>query len=517
MLRLILIFCVSLVPLHAKAVEINEQGAQTLQKSFQNLLDYQKTINEAFGSVRVMYDGDLTVSQEEGYYAITLPHIFLQSPTVENHTEDMVFDMGVITVNAMPDEKPGYWKATMAFPSQMTMSDKTPNNANDDFTVTFGEQETMAIFNDKLGYFTKMNVNLSDIGFKAGEKDPGISVGGIQLYTNLSEENGDTFSGPGHILFSDLLIGPPEQKNTVKMGELKLDFTMNGFKLPTLQEYQQKLLKHAATFQSLNKLEEDGNTEAIDGENLINMITDLYDFDMDGFSFQYNIKGLDVSMNDKEKPEDIKSVKIESAFAGMGLNGLKAPKGTLSIKSGYNNVAVLPEIPEQKSLFPQNVNFDIEAKNIPYNTLTELAQTTGKSIAQNPESAQMVGLGVLMRIPALLSQSGTEIVVKNNGIENETYAINLDGKIITDLTALMGFSAKFKAVFEGIDNLINIYEKNENLENMGDTDKILKTLKSVGTEETGPNGKPAHVFVLETTPEGKALINGQDATTLFAE
>ena len=55
------------------------------------------------------------------------------------------------------------------------------------------------------------------------------------------------------------------------------------------------------------------------------------------------------------------------------------------------------------------------------------------------KNAQMVGLSVLMRLPALLSQAGTKIIVKDNGIQGQIYDFGLNGSLTTDITAMMEF------------------------------------------------------------------------------
>ena len=48
---------------HANAAEINNDGAQALKAVFQDLLDYEKTVSESFGTVNISYEGALSVEQ----------------------------------------------------------------------------------------------------------------------------------------------------------------------------------------------------------------------------------------------------------------------------------------------------------------------------------------------------------------------------------------------------------------------------------------------------------------------
>ncbi len=505
-----------LIPLNAMALEINDKGAQTLKTSFQNMLDYQKTVNEAFGATIIDYDGELTVTQEAEFYLVTLPHIKARSPEAVKDTEDFVFDIGVITIQMIQDEKDGYWKSLLYVPNQMTMLDKI---TDDKLVIGFGKQEIMAIFNDRLGYFTKIDMNLSELIFNTGdEEDLGISLDEAKIYVNTSENDNGKFSGPGYLLIKNLVVSPADEDETVKIGELKFDFNMSNVKYPTLLDYKEKFQKHTETFKSLSEIEESTNVEDINGQNVMDMIFDLYNFEMDGFGFQYSLKNMEITSNDtSDKDADFTSFKLDSAFMGFSFDGLGDDKGTMQIRTGFDTINIQPSDDEIKEIMPQSLNLNIKAQNIPYNALTKMAQTSAKSIAENPESVQMVGLGLLMRLPAILSQSGTQIVVENNGIKNDVYDIKLDGKVLTDLTAIMGFSAKFKALFSGLDDLMAI--ANKHAANDGDyTAKFIGMLKTLNKlKELGKLEGSAYAYEFEATPEGKFLLNGQDASTISFE
>ncbi len=517
MLRLIFtLFLLILIPVNAMAIEINDQGAAKLKSSFQKILDYQKTSNEAFGSMLVLYDGEIKVKQEKEFYAVTLPRISFKSLKSESQAKEFTFDIGVITLNMMPDDTAGYWKTALSIPNEMTLSDET----EEDIVISFQDQKIIALFNEELGYFTKINMNLSNISIKEGIEDMGINFGGAQFYTNLSENENGKFSGPTHLALKGLDIKSPEGSGHVKLGEAKFSFSIKNFTLDTLQEYSMKFKKHADTFQLLNALEQpDADIENINSDNVVDMILDLYNFDMDGFNFEYSIKDLKITPDDNG---EFNTLGLGLASIGFGLDGLNSEKGSLHIKTGYSAINIEPSNPEYSDILPQNINFDIKAQNIPYTVLSELGTNSIKSIAKNPDMATMAGMGILMKLPAILSQSDTQIIIEDNGIKNEIYELTLDGNIVTDLTAMMSVSAKFTAMFKGLDKLLSISKERSNAENENsaafeELSKILEKMKTIGKSETAANGKSAYSFEFETTPEGKMLLNGQDASTISFE
>ncbi len=513
-----ILFAFILIPLNtAQATEINQQGADRLKSYFQKLLDYQKNINDTIGSVQIEYKGELTVKPQSTYYTATFPHIFIKAPKIEGVPDDSaVFDVGVIKINAMPDDKKGYWKTVITLPSKMTLRGKDPN---DDFSVLFKDQRSIALFSEKIGYFTKLDMNISGIKFQSSNQDTGINIGGLQIYSKMEDQTGaGLFSGPGHLLISDLNIAPPQELETIRAKELRVDFTAQDMNLPTLKEYEDKILKHVETLNSL----QGSDIDNVKNTDILDMIIDMYSFDLNGFSLGYSLKGFSLTSKSKDASKKSSSVNLGSAFLKFGFGDIKSETGKMFIKTGYDKLEILPIDPEYKDIMPQNINIDIKALKIPYGALTKVVTNTAKAIAANPDSAQMAGIGVLMRLPALLSQAGTKISVEKNSIKNEIYNITLDGKILTDISAITGFKAQFKAIFGGLDNLISVAKKhaaNKNSKNSTNFANIasgLENIKSAGKKQKGSKGKDVYVYDIKATPEGKFLINGKESSTVLA-
>lgn len=516
-----ILFVMLLLPLNVMAAEINVQGAQKLKASFGDILAYQKEVNEAFGSVRVIYEGELSVKQESDYYTITLPRILLKNPQIvpaevgeETNTEDQTFDMGIISINAMPDEQAGYWKTVWTLPESMTMSSET----DEDFTISFGSQNIIALLDDTLGYFTKMNMNLSDVHFKVGDQDTGASIGNLQLYINFDKNDAGTFSGPGHFLISNLVVVKPEDGVSIKTEELKISSTVAGLALPTLLEYKAKLLKHADVFKSLEKMDDENDADSIDSQSVMDMILDMYDIDMGSLSIKYALKNMEIVSTAEDKDDDLDSVKIGSAFIEFGSDNINSESGTLHIKMGHDALDIQSENPETLSVsLPTHTNLDIRAENIPYLTLSRMVKNSAASLVKNPDSAGIVGFTALMKLPAILSQANTQLIVKDNSMKNDVYDVSLNGVVTTDMIAALGFSAKFQTIFKGLDDLLTKIPRDPENKNFMNTIKNLETLKSIGKTSTDENGETVYTFDFEASPQGSFTLNGQDTSTIHFE
>lgn len=513
-MKRLLITCITMLTFATPsfASNSNDQSAENLKKAFQAILDYQKTVHEAFGDIKLTYGGEVSVVQEPTYYTITLPKILISaSEKEEGQNSEEIFHIDQITINAMPDEKEGYWKTVMTLPTEL----KLGKNEETAFVVSFAEQRNIGLFSEKLGYFTKMDMNMSDIKFSMAGEETGVSLGGAQIFTNLEDDDEGRFSGPGHVTINNLVIAPPGEDEMIKMSEFKVDFALNDALIPTLQEYQNKFLKHADTFKALQNINpDDAEATAANGQAFIDMLLDLYNFDMDGFSFAYSAKDIKAESDDVKKTFSLGSGKI-----GFGFDGLKSEKGNLNIEIGYNDIKAVSIEKDLKQALPQTGKIDVKAINIPYTSLFQIFSSTASAIAQDPTSAQMAAMGIVMRLPAVLGQAETKVIFEDNGLQNDIYNLNVNGNIATDLSSIVGFGAKFNAVFEGMDALLSAMQSSvkEEEPNKGRDDFIdgLSKWKAVGQETTGPNGKPAYSFDIETTPAGQILINGQDASAVL--
>ncbi len=499
----------------AKAMETNPEGAEKLRASFQDMLDYQQTVNKAFGSIKIEYQGNLHVEPSDGFYAITFPYIKISSvePTEEKAKEKFtnpVFDIGVIKVNAVATEKSGYWQTTWALPSEMKMSD----DSGEDFIISFKDQNIVAVLNEKLGYFTKINSILSSISFIDGGKDTGLSIGSIKALTNLDEGSNNKYAGPFQVAINDITIAPPESGDITTLDSFSFEGNVADMTLPSLSEYKQKIMQHSDVFESLGTIEKEEDIEGLDQQKITDMLFDLYDFDMSSFNFHYGIKGLNVKSAPSKTKTVLENFSLGSADFGFGFENLNSESGTMSIAIGYKEMNSESEDSEYSDFIPKTLRFDMKAQKIPYATLTQVAQNSMKSVIQTPETAQMVGVGLMMKIPAVLSQAGTEIIFNNNGFGNDIYDFYSEGKMSADLTAAMGFTAQFVTVFDGLDTVISMMKENPEHE---DTLKTLTKMKEIGAlQDDGSHGN-AYKYDLQAHADGSITINGKSTKELFPE
>lgn len=515
------------------AQTIDAKGEETLKTLFQDFLDYQKTTNDAFGGLTFHYEGDLQVNQADTYYEVKLPVITVKPPKIEGQfdEESVMMKIDAIRINAVPAED-GLWTTTWTFPKRLTL--KGENSAND-FHIEFGDQKTVGVLSESLGYFTKMNMNVYDINFKVGDAPIGTTVGGVNLFSNFakSEKQPDDgsktrYTGPFNITFSDIVIAPPNDPEVVKIGEFKVTSTLSDAALPTLKEYEATILKHKDTFSSLNIDPNDPDAaQNLDNSKILDMIIDLYNIDMSGFDFAYTVKGMSylADQNSENRPFD--EMTLDNASFSLGTKNMDSEAGNIMLETKYDGLKVVGENKDELStLSPNALKFNLNAENVPFTTLSKLASTTLRAIAENPDSAQFAAMGIMFKLPAIFAQAKTKLNINDNYANAQDYEISLDGEVLTDLTAMTGFIAKFTSVFAGMDTVITkitAFEQKQNAANDNENGEaseftpssMLKTLLSLRKIAKPTNKTGAYQFEFEATPEGQFLLNGQNAAEVL--
>lgn len=520
----------TLLPFQAGAAEINAAGADQLKGMLSRILADQKEVNKAMSHVDLVYTGDILVEPKDTYYAVTLPKIevkladdFGQPPTPPGTTPapaptapDFLVDLGVTSINAIPDEKPGNWKMAVAIPA--TISVKAMNNTA--VNINIGEQNMAGLFNEKYGYFTKVDANYKNITVNLAEngQNSSFKLGEISVLSNFEEDAEARLTGPANVKVGNLEITDPANGVDVKLGALTVDATLTRYKAMTSGEYKEKMLALASVIQNLQNVDPASPPPANDAQKMLDSIMAFYD--MDGFNVRYGINNLAVNNAKPATPTDFKNLNIASAFFGMGLENVKSETGNVNMKFGYSGVTADPIDPSYKGVIPEDVNLDITAQKIPMQSIWTLSNNTVQGIAANPEIASMAGFGLLMKLPAMLSQAGTQIIVKDNYAKSSLYNTTLNGTVTADMNAVNTVTAKFNGVFEGLDELLAVVQTNAqntalpNSQEFADMLPNLEMLKTYGKAGTGPSGKPGYTYDLEVTPQGAMLLNGQDLSAL---
>ena len=233
------------------------------------------------------------------------------------------------------------------------------------------------------------------------------------------------------------------------------------------------------------------------------------------FQIAYTVKDLSMLRNNKETGTT-DTIQFDNALIGMDVGGFLSNKVFLNFMLGYDGLTA-SNMGLPKDIMPSDVNVNLGFVNLPLKELSTIGQNAAKTIADNPDSKGMVGLSLMMRLPALLSQAGTQAKINNSYIGNQDYRFNVGGSVLANVAAVTGATAVANGTFKGLDTLINrtqYYEQTE-ASNKEQYEKLLQQLfflKAVGQKSGGGD---TYLYKFELTPSGQMLLNGQDAQSVL--
>ncbi|MCB1592531.1 MAG: hypothetical protein KDI90_08790 [Alphaproteobacteria bacterium] len=516
---------IAFVPFKAQAAQIDAEGAAHLKEVFKNLLQDQKEINEVFGSIEVIYTGEVSVEPKGEYYAVVLPKISfgpgaklkeaMGGPDAQGTAPEapaFSMDLGQAAINAVPDDKQGYWKMTVALPSSMSFGVANEMAMN----INIGEQNTSGLFHEASGNFLKMNSLLKDVKFSmtANGSTHDFAIPEFKVNTNLEEDGQGHVSGPTTIRASGMQFDIPDEHAKVSLGALQLNANISKYRLIPMSEYKAKIMTFGEKLASFEKAAETGQPpSATEIEEMINAALALNDYE--GINFAYSLENLEFAANppqdDFKQGEDIKNLKIASGIFGMGLEGLKSETASLNVNFSYSGVSVEPTPQGYEGIIPDSAKFDVTAGKIPLQSIWTAGMNAGKAALANPDTGPMAAMGLMMQVPMMLTQAGTEISVKDNFVNAKDYKATLNGNVKADVSAIMQFVADFKGRFEGLDGLLAKAQANANNPDMPNAYEFQDIASQLSMlKEYGAASGNGYDFDIKVTPDGKATVNGKE-------
>lgn len=481
----------------------NAEDALRLKQSLQKLLDMEKKLEStmSLGNLDIIYNGELMVTPMDDYYAVETPDISIKGKDKDDKEKTVHF--GKIAINAIPSDKPGEWKMMASLPSTMNLADGA-------LEVSLGKQLVAGLYNEKLGYFPKLNVQISDLGFKSKGEDTGLTIGQFKIVSNLEQDEQGALSGPGTVTATDIKFKSPKDKRDFSVGELSINMSFDKLQYPTIDEMLTKLDKYQGEIDALKTSNTDpAEVAKAQTQKLTEMISDLYLYDMNGISASYAVK--DVHLDNPDK--DPTAVNLDSGHFGIDLAGMQSDDASFGLKIGFANLKVDAKNNDkaEAKLVPGDMDISIKATKIPAVAIKTLASNSLKGVAANPDMAQIAIMGAVMKLPMMLSQSGTTVEIEKSFLKGGAYNAILQGNVTADMQAVTNVTAKIQGFLEGLDGLIEL---------AGDTDAPenaitnLTKLKEIGKQATSPNGNPAYSYEFVIAPDGTMTINGKNVMEL---
>jgi hypothetical protein len=471
---------------------VDATGAAHLKTVFTELLS-QKAAETQTRGAKLVQDGALMVEPSGTYYAITLPHL----STVA--ADGSRLDIGMIAINAIPDEKPDLWKITVALPTPMKWYDA---QGTEKATIGIGKQNCSGLWNEKTESFLKLDAKYRDIKLDTPGKEFLAAIPDVSLLVDLNQDSSGNWSGPARFTAQGIAVAA-SGGGAVSIGKLESESVVQGYALDKATSYRQKITSATAKATA-------GTGTPADKTELFDVITSLIGDVWDGATVKVSVENIVAT----HTPPGGAASKFSLANAGIDLAFKDMRKDKIGAQAGvrYSGFAMEPPADISKTI-PDQLSFVVSTENVPYKKLVEYgkSQISGLPPAA-PES-----------LPQIMQDAGMTITLQDFSLGNGIYSYTSNGILNSDAKAVNSFVGKAHAEITGLETLAASLMKDAQDPQTPDAQKAqiqqalgtMTILQMVGQQGTGKNGQPARIYNLELTQSGQKLINGTDLNTLL--
>jgi hypothetical protein len=485
----------------------SDKQAERLKTVFTNMLEnYARESNTA--ETHLVMEGSVMVENAGSYYAVTLPHLSFAHPTGEK------FEIGIIAINAVPAENKTI-KMTVALPTPMTFYDA---NGTAKLKTTIGAQTLSGLWHEDMKSFTKLKAQYKDILVQSAIEDTMFRISEAKILANLEQNANGNWSGPFNI---DIYNAETQGKNKAdygKFGHIGIHTTVEDYSLDTVKKYESSL-------EALSESYEAGDSPSISSAHLTalySLITEVMMNAWDGFTTEFTMSDVEIKMPPKTG-RDAELVQLKNASYSFDMGGFRKNSVFMRTALSFDGLNVEPRPSDFNYTAPTSVNFDIKINNIPFREIVNLGKTSVEAGTANPQMAQMVALQAMMSIPQLITQAGTEIIIKDNAVSNNTYDVLVNGKLTANLKAAFGATGESTIEVHGMDKLISASKAllddpeltEEEKQDIQKNIKSLTVLEIAGQQATNDKGQPVRTYKFTLDEQGQTLMNGSDIKALI--
>lgn len=525
----VLAFLILAVPATAYGAEINAAGAEKLKAVFEEILAPLRAVgkNQPF---TYKLEGDITIEPAGTYYAVTLPYISVDTgiDVDPESGKSAVFNIGRVAVNAAPHDKPGEWKMTLAIPTPMILRTQ---DGKELFRLEIGRQEAAGIWNESLQSFAKLDSQYKDIKAFSTAAPFALSIADMAFIYDLTKDEQDLWSGPTSVSAQNLVMNFNEPDNgeplhSLQIGNFTIQMEADQYDPVVLKNFREKMLAFQESFNP--------DSPEVSAENMMamnNLAFETLTTIANGFSVIYDMRDLTINFpaESKDSPEnegedpaiEQAQFKLDKGYLGFKANGLREKSASLGWQLGHDGYEIRPDM-GFADFEPAYSHFDIKIQSLPFEELTTLGKNTLQSAASDTATLQLAGLSLLMKIPAMLSNAGTQITLENNRFGNKHWSFKTDAQVKADISAVNSATADIKSEVTGLDFLIE--KATQRASDPGDPYQIfarraldtLEQLKRFGRREQS-GGETVYHYHIVMNPQGQILLNGENAMESLSE
>lgn len=492
----------------AKAA-IDQEGAKRLQSVFETMIASYEDAAKSNGATLVS-QGKVMVEVGDAYYAVTLPDLSVRQPD-GSHT-----DIGMISINALPGEKQGQWKMTMALPMPIIHYD---GESRPVVTIKTGGQNFGGLWDESIRSFIKIDSRYKNINIRQHKDMVTVTLPDTRFTTDMKQGDDGLWSGPGLITISGLNMASERNGAAMRIGEVNMRSSVMDYSFQAMLDYQEKL---AALAENYEESADEVNMSGSHVVALYNLVSDFMQKAWSGYDFS-------LSMNDfllkvpARNGVPARQLNLGNGQFGFGMDGFRTGSVGMGFVFGYGGLQFAPANGAYASMMPDHMNFDLRIDKLPYREIAELGRTSVQGLVNAPQAGALIGVNAAMLLPQLLTKAQTTMVLKDTAIGNQKYDISSHAAMTANLNAAMGMTGTAKTDIYGLDYLIEGLSAiaadpdtpEEKMPGLQKAVTSLMVLKMAGQMGKDGKGRDIRSYVFELNEQGQAMLNGTDMKTLM--
>jgi hypothetical protein len=456
----------------------NEEEAARLQKLFSSYLTDTK------GVVEVKTDGD--------GYAVKLDF----APLAENSG-------GVIKISPielkMASQGDGKWQIIEDQPLTLNLDMKDQGIIEE----KIASLKMSGIFDEKLSYFSKLTGEATDISLSekitdpnSGTTDISATVKSIKIdQTGTAAANGgvDMIAkySIGNVVENINTAGKPQSgmpplNLVINAAGGEYDLNAKGFKAKSIFDIMSFFVAHQ-TKELITKDQASLKTTLKDGVPLWDNMLVNAKFNTITVASQFGQFGLD----SVEVVGDLNGIVKDGKFREkIAFNGLTMP------------ATLVP--PWATKLVPKNVSFDFTISGFDFASPAQLILDQ-LDLAKEPPLPD--GFEQVL-MPIFMPKGTVDVTLNPTSIDNDTYSVKVEGSLAAGPAALPTGKAKISA--KGLDEVMKIIQAAPPEAGLQQGAALVVVAKGMAKAETDGS----LTWNVESSPDGKVLVNGIDPTKL---
>lgn len=447
---------------------------------------------------RLEYTIDIA-EEADGAMVATIRSLRLVAPDATWEIGDLVY--------AMTPDSQGIYGVVMSVPEVTTFFDADGMAVGG---TTVASQDIRGTWNVDLNLWTQGTFALHDIAleFTPPDEDPfAVTIGQIAGDGGMSETAPGKWSGPSRIALESIVFGG-DRGEAGRIARIDIGIEQRAVDYLFFQAMGLARAEFEGRFGVHPSADDPAVQQALQEitRPLIAMAREraplLGDVGMD-----FALQGLSGTDSESGTP-----FSLESLHIAMSAHDLDAQKGIVRIALEHSGFAMAIDGATQRYL-PSDGAFVIAFRDLPIEDSATMALEMFEGGLDDPAAFQdnammaltFLGLGMQQSMAA----TGTTLEIENISYVSQALKASMAGALVATTASPLGATGTVTLEVEGLDEALAEIAASKNDPDAQDMAMPLSMLQAMG-ERVEEGGSVRHVYVMELTPDGRTLLNGND-------